>query len=243
VKRGLDKVARQKAILVALSDDLSLPLIQIKTGLELIGADDFSKKAVREQTQLMTMSAASGLHLIEAYRLLLRTDEILNLPLEAVAVGTVLEEVAHQITPYAKQFATNLNIDIQGRFTPVLAHKPSLACALEVLGTSLISAQAAQSQKTKYSLTLGAHRSPEGRIATGVFSDVQGLSARSLKAARSLVGQAHQPLPAIPQGSISGILVADMLCSALWQPLHAVAHRDLSGLATGLPLTSQLKLV
>lgn len=243
MRRSEQKIARQRAVLVALSDDLTLPLVQIKTGLELLSGEDTSPQLRAQQTHLMNLSAETGLHLVEAYRLLLKTDEILNLPLETVQLGSVLEDVAHQISPYAEQFSTQVRVDIQGRFAPIMAHSSSLTTVLGVLSTSLIAAQAAQSQRKKYHLVLGAHRSPEGLVAAGVFSDIQGLSDRSLRAARSLVGGARQPLPAIPPGSASGILVADMLCEALWQPLRTSAHRSLGGLATGLPVTSQLKFV
>ncbi|HVS78999.1 MAG TPA: hypothetical protein VHD84_01785, partial [Candidatus Saccharimonadales bacterium] len=70
-----------------------------------------------------------------------------------------------------------------------------------------------------------------------------GLSDRTLRAARSLVGKARQPLPAVPAGAATGVLVADMLCSAMWQPLRAAAHHNLPGLVTALPASKQLQFV
>jgi len=241
--RSTQRLTRQRAVLVALSYDLMQPLVQIKTSLELMESSDFARPTVTQQANTMALSTQTGLQLAEAYRLLLKSDEILNLPLEAVPVGTILEETAHQLSPFAKQFSTELIIDIQGRFAPVLTHQHSLATTLEVLAGSMIQAQAAQVKRDKYQLVLGAHKTAEGDVATGVFCQVEGLSDRSLKAARRLVGQARQPMPAMPPGSISGILIADMLCAALWQPLRPSAHRSLGGLAVNLPLTSQLQFV
>lgn len=241
--RGSDKLIRQRALLVALSDDLALPLLQVRSSAELIVAANYSKTAAREQTTTMALSAENGLQLVEAYRLLLRSDEILNFTFEPVAIGAILEEVAHHISPFARQYSTAIKVDVQGRLTPVLAHQPSLIAALEVLSCSMIRAQAAQKEATSHQMVLGAHRSVEGSIAAGAFSDVHGLSDRSLRAARSLVGQARQPLPAIPPGTASGILLADMLCATLWQPLRAAAHRSLGGLATSLPTSKQLQFV
>lgn len=241
--RNWEKLSRQRAILVALSDDLMQPLLHVKTSLELMEADDFSKPTARTHARSMGLSAAAGLHLIEAYHLLLKSEDVFDLPVEAVSIGTILDEVAQQITPYAEQFSTDLIIDVQGRFAPILTHQPSLATVLEVLATSMIAAQAAQSQQKNYQLVLGAHRAPEGGVAVGAFSSIDGLSDSSLKAARNLVGRARQPLPSVPRGTASGILIADMLCSTLWQPLHASAHRSLNGLATNLPLSSQLQIV
>jgi hypothetical protein len=191
----------------------------------------------------MSLSAATGLQLIEAYRLALRANDIDQLQLEPVAIGAVLQEVAHRLTPYADQYATDLEVDIQGKLTPVMAHRPSLMAAMESLGASMIRAQAAFSQQRRYLLMFGAHRSAENVIAAGVFSDVQGLSDKTLRTARSLVGQARQPLTSMPSGAASGVLIADMLCGAMWQPLRAAAHKKMGGLATAVPISKQLQFV
>ena len=240
-QRGLSEVTAQRALLAALSDDLSLPFLQIKTGVELLAADDFAQEAARIQSGHINSSVQAGLKLIEAYRFLLKSDELINLNLEPVAIGAILEEVAHQLSPLAQDYSTRIEVDVQGRLAPVLAHQPSLSSALQVLATSLIRAQAAQTEQKEYRLVLGAHRSLDGLVAAGVFSETKGLSDLSLRAARSLVGQARQPLSSVPPGAASGILVADMLCASLWQPLRAAAHRSLGGLATGLPISKQLE--
>lgn len=241
--RDLEILVQQRALLAALSDDLALPLLQIKSGVELMGEGSTKGRAQQKYLQSMSLSASDGLQLIEAYRLALRAQQPDKLPLEPVAVGVLLQDVAHRLSPYADQYSTALEIDVQGRLTPVLAHSPSLIAALQCLGASLIRAQAAQSKQKNYRLLLAAHRNSDNVITTGAFSNVAGLSDRTLRAARSLVGRARQPLPAVPAGAASGVLIADMLCSAMWQPLRSTAHRNLGGLATAVPITKQLNLV
>ncbi len=231
------------ALLLALSDDLALPFMQIKSTSELLKQVKFSEKKTALAAEQMLLSADNGLQLVEAYRLVLLSNELNQQQLEPVAIGAILQDVAHQLTPYAKLYATDLEVDIQGRPGPVLAHQPSLSAALQVISTSLIRAQSAQRRQPKYRLLLGAHRTPQNLISAGVFSNVQGLSDRALRTARSLVGRARQPLPAIPPGTASGILIADMLCSAMWQPLRAAAHKNMTGLATTIPLSNQLQFV
>lgn len=243
VSRHFQDVARQQALLAALSDDLSLPLTQIRTGLELIETDDYAKATSRSQSRTMALATEASLQLIETYKLLLKSDEIMNLAFQPVAVGAVLEEVAHQLTPFAREYSTKLEVDIQGRLTPVLVHQPSLNAVLQSLAYSLIRAQVAQTERVEHRLLFGAHRSAENVVSAGVFSDVQGLSDQSLRAAHSLLGRARQPLPAVPPGTASGILVADMLCAHMWQPLKSAAHRSLHGLATTLPVSKQLRFV
>jgi hypothetical protein len=229
--------------LLTLSEDIALPLLQIKASLELLDSQNFSKAAARQHSQSGKLSIDTGLQLIEAYRLLLNTDDYTKLPAEPLAVGAVLEDIAHKLNGYAKQYNTIIEVSVQPRLAPVLAHQPSLNAALEVLSSSIIRAQTAQAEQANYKLVLGAHRSPDNVIAAGVFSSVHGLSDRTLRAARGLVGKARQPLPAIPDGAAAGVLVADMLCTAMWQPLRAAAHHNLPGLVTMLPASKQLQFV
>lgn len=242
-RASFSHLAEQKALLIALSDDLSLPLLQIKTSLELLERQKYSLKAVAAQAKTMALSADTGLQLAEAYRLVLQSDKLHDLPLEPVAIGAVLEEIAHELSAYAGEYDTKLQVDVQGKLTPVLAHKPSLQAALQCLSSSLIRAQAAQTQATDHHIILGAHRSDANMVAAGVFTNIHGLSDSTLRAARALVGHARQPLSALPAGAASGVLIADMLCSAMWQPLRAAAHKNMSGLAVGVPSSKQLQFV
>ncbi|HET6863685.1 MAG TPA: hypothetical protein VFH37_00565 [Candidatus Saccharimonadales bacterium] len=230
-------------MLLTLSEDLALPFLQIKSSIELLENQSFAKAAARQHATASALSADSGLQLVEAYRLLLSVEDNLKQPLEPLAIGAVLENIAHQLSPYAKQYNTKLEVSVQPRLAPVLAHQPSLAAAIQILGSSLIRAQTAQSEAKSYKLVLGAHRSPDKAIAAGAFSSVHGLSDRTLRAARSLIGKARQPLPAVPAGAAAGILIADMLCAAMWQPLRAAAHHNLPGLVTSLPPSKQLQII
>src|SRR5438132_1585452 len=143
IKRGFSRnfqdFAKYRALLSALSDDLSLPLLQIKTTLEILEGRNLTSKASANHVRSMSLSANAGLQLVEAYRLALRgVGSADHTEMEPVAVGAVLQEVAQQLTPYAKQYATDLVVDVQGKLTPVLAHRPSLEAALQCLGASMI---------------------------------------------------------------------------------------------------------
>ena len=241
--RDAAQMSQMYALLAALSDDLSLPLLQIKSSVEALQQVSFARAAGRAQAEKITLSADNGLQLIEAYRLVLKSSQITDMEFEPVAIGAVLQEVAHSLSPYAKKYDTELMVDVQQRLTPVLAHQPSLSAALQVLSASMIRAQAAQVQQKRYKLLLGAHRSADSVTSTGVFSSVHGLSDKTLRSARGLVGKARQPLPAIPAGAASGVLIADMLCTAMWQPLRAAAHGGMHGLVTVVPISKQLQFV
>ncbi len=241
--REQEEIAKQRALLMTLSEDLALPLLQVRSSLDLLEAQNFAKAAARQHVLETALNIDSGLQQIEAYRLLLTSENLDKLAMEPLAIGVLLDEIAHKLMPYARQYDTAIEVSVQHRLAPVLTHQASLTSALEVLSASLIRAQASQSEQKSYRLVLGAHTTHDKAVTAGVFSNVQGLSDKTLRAARSLIGKARQPLPAVPAGAAAGVLVADMLCAALWQPLRAAAHDNLAGLATNLPVSKQLKLV
>jgi hypothetical protein len=211
--------------------------------VELLQADNFGKPAARRHSEESALNIDTGLQLIDAYGLLLDSADIDKLPLEPLAIGALLDDIAHQLTPYAKQYSTRLEVSVQHRLAPVVVHQASLHSALEVLGSSIIRAQTAQTDEKTYRIVFGAHKTIDNAIAAGVFSNVQGLSDKTLRAARSLVGKARQPLPVVPSGAAAGVLVADMICSNMWQPLRAAAHDNLAGLATSIPASKQMQFI
>src|SRR3989344_4370175 len=230
------------ALLESLSDDLALPMLQIKSTLEVIGQRNLSAKSNARYLKNLRLASETGLQMVEAYRLALRAENA-TLALEPVAVGAVLTEVAHELNDYANQYKTVINVDVQPKLSPVLAHKPSLIAAMQCLGASVIRAQAGMSEGKKFQLMLGAHRTPDNVIAAGAFSGVAGLSDKALRSARLLPGRARQPISNLPAGTTGGILIADILCSAMWQQLRAAAHRNMHGLVTAVPVSKQLNLI
>jgi hypothetical protein len=240
IKAAFDEYERlnSQAVLASLSEDLALPLIQIRSSLELL------KSQPESSAEQIDLSVENGLQLIEAYKLALTTSQNFDsLILEPLAVGRVLESVAEELTPYAQKYNTSLEVVVSGRLRPVLTHLPSLKTTIRILGASMIRTQAAQSKQRKYRLILGAHRQTDSIVSAGVFSNVQGISDKTLKTARHISGRAKQPLPAMPPGAVAGILIADMLCANLWQPLRSAAYAGLNGLATNIPISKQLQIV
>lgn len=229
------------ALLSTLSDDLTLPLVQIKTTLELLELDRLNARQ-SDLVRSLGLSAEAGLQLVEAYRLAMSLADTAELPLEPVSIGLVLNSSAHQLESIAKQYNTELWVDSQTHMPPVLAHQASLVTAFSCLGASLIRAQSATSSD-KGRVLFGAHRHPNGQIVAGVYSSANGVSKRALQAARSLQGRARRPLIGMPAGTASGVLVADMLCARIWRPLSTSRYHNLDGLTTLVPISNQLNLV
>jgi hypothetical protein len=142
-----------------------LPLLQIKSSVELLQSGNFAKTDARRHSEESVLNIEAGLQLIEAYRVLLNSAEIDKLPLEPLAIGALLDDIAHQLTPYAKQYSTKIEVSVQHRLAPVVVHQPSLNSALEVLASSIIRAQSAQADQKSYRIVFGAHKAVDNTIA------------------------------------------------------------------------------
>ncbi len=222
-------------LLRAIAHDLRLPLLQIKSKLELL-----DQSAQAADVKDLTYLTSSGLRQVEAYlkSFMLQEEE---LPLVPVAIGAILEDVAQDVTPYARQYATKLEVRHDYR-KPVLAHIPTMKLAFTCLAESLVRMQASQVASDNYRLTLGAHRL-SGHMATGIYGTIDGLSNQLLRSARRLAGRAPQPLPAAAEGISGGILIADSLLAALGLRLRSSQHFGHQGLAVNLQTTTQMSLL
>lgn len=225
----------ENVLLRAVAHDLRLPLLQIKTKLELL---DLSAQSA--DVKDLAYLTNSGLRQVEAYLkgFMLKEEE---LPLVPVAIGAILEDVAQEVTPYARQYATVLEVRHDYR-KPVLAHVPTMKLAFTCLAESLVRMQASQTAKDNYRLTFGAHRLV-GHMAAGIYGTIDGLSNQLLRSAHSLAGRAAQPLPAAAEGTSSGILIADNLMAALGLKLRSSQHFGRQGLAVNLQTTTQMSLL
>ena len=231
--------SHERTLLGVLSDDVLLPLVQVKTALELIAENPETAKDNGYFEQLF-LSTEAGIRLVEAYRMLLGNQP---LPLEPTAIGPVLEEIAHQLQTYASSYKTELIVDLPGSLKPVLAHRPSFFAAMQCLGTSLIRSSDAVETGSPRRLLLAAHGSVNSKTVVGVFGGFNEAGRYAWRSARRLQGRARQPLPNVPAAATGGLLVADLLCTAMRRPLQMARHNKLNGLAALMPISRQLHLV
>jgi hypothetical protein len=230
-----------QALLEGLAEDLKLPFLQIKSRLELLGMQQPELAGLAQ----LEISTQYGLRLIESYSLALELKRNpKQLELEPFGVGAVLQDAAHSLAPYAKQYDTELIVDIAGAPKPILMHRRSLLAAFYCLGTSLIRAQIGQqTDKGPNSLVLGAHGLKEQRMALGAFASLEGITNVALRSARQLQGIARQPLSALGAQTAGGIFIADLLLQAVEGQLHAARHGSSAGLAAHFNISKQIPLL
>lgn len=214
-------------LLMALAEELTMPFLQIARIAEL------------QNDVTIQQQAEMGLRLVNGYILGLQSKEQLQLKLEPITLSSVLHDTATVLNPLAKQQGYELEIDIAGKFGPVMGDRRLLEQAFIILGYELMQAP---SENPRATLTLATHRSKSGIVA-GVFTNNPGLTADAFRRAKVLLGSARQTLPNSTVGSGAGVFVADALLQTLSSSFKVARHHKQTGLAATLIPSRQLKLV
>ena len=223
-------------LLLSVAEELKLPLLQIARQAEqgqLAGGTDLA---------VIQATADSALRLLDNYALGVRLAlEPARLDVESISVSSVLYDTGQQLDALAKSYGVALELNIAGRFGPVLAHRQGLQAALVSLGAALIEALPAQDQP-QLKLQLATHRSRYGIVA-GLYSSTNQLSNEALRRGRLLQRRSRQPLLNLTHTSGAGIFVADTILRAMALHLRASRHHRLYGLGTVLQPSHQVQLV
>ncbi len=233
-----DQLNHNERLLLSVVEQLSRPLLQLHHLAELA---ELQPKTAAEQWQLVRLLSGTSLQLAESYALSLRLEgKLTSVQLEPLAISSLLYEAAEALEPYAKQSGVTLELDTGPRAVPVLGDRMVLQAALVSLGQVFIDGGSQQDDMA--TIRLSAHRSRYGMVA-GLYSDMSGLGAESLRQARQLHGRARQPLQRLVSGPAAGVFVADSLLRSLASRLHVARYHKLTGLAATLVPSAQLQLV
>jgi hypothetical protein len=222
-------------LLKAVAEQLKLPLMQIARQAELSRTLP-PDLATWQQIQI---SADMAILMVEHY--LFGLDFVENqaaLLLEPVSVASVLNDTAHQLSPLARQYDVDIELEVAGKYAPVMAHAVALQTALVSLGCALLTAPKEVQQRPVIMLAVRQNR--QGIVA-GLYGNYE-VSAAALKRARVLYGRSRQPLVQLGGGA-AGIFVADIIFDAMSSPLRAARFHKLSGLAATLLPSQQLQLI
>jgi hypothetical protein len=191
--------------------------------------------------QEVSILANASTQLAESYALSLRVHgKVTPLELELVTVSSLLYDTATVLEPFAKEYGVELELETGPRAYPVMVDRTVLQSAMTSLGQVFITAQA--ESDTHSVVRLSAHRSRYGVVA-GLYGDMPGLGADSLRKAHALQGKARQPFQRLVSGPAAGVFVADSLLQTLAARLHVARYHNMTGLAATLHPSQQLQLV
>lgn len=231
-----DSGLEREELLRALAEQLKLPLLHISQAVELAR---MGKKTDLGQIEAV---ADMGLRLVDSYVMSAQlSDGQLDLNLEPVSVASVLYEAAEKLEGIAREYKCIIDVDLGGRYGPVMADRKGLEAAVTSLGYSFIEAQA-QHGVDKPRLVLAARRSGQG-IVTGAYGDHKELTSDMFRRAKLMKGRARQPLPPLGHGPSAGIFVAAALLNSMSSGLRVTRFHHLTGLAATLKTNSQMTLV
>jgi len=235
--REHDSQMLSEQLLLSVAEELKLPLLQIARQAEygcLHGEADLKS---------IQATADAALGLLDNFVLGMRLNlEHRELEVEAVSVSSVLYDAGQQLDALAKNYGVGLELNIAGKFGPVIAHREGLQAALVSLGAALIEALPALEGSPQLKLQLATHRSRYGIVA-GMYADTQRLTNEVLNQGRKLQHLSRQPLMNVTHTSGAGIFVADSILRAMQLRLRASRHHRLYGLGTVLQSSPQIQLV
>ncbi len=214
-------------LLTALAEELKMPLIQIARDCELLELPDMQSRS------------EMAIRLIEGYVLGLRAEEQVSFELEPVTLSSILQDAAHELSKTASQQGYIINIDIGGKYGPIMGDRRTLHHAFTVLGYELMQIP---EEDIKPVLTLASHQS-RGNIVAGVFTNNASITTDAFKRAKALVGAARQTMPQGPSTNGAGIFIADNLVRGLASSFKIARHHKQTGLAATFVPSQQLQIV
>jgi hypothetical protein len=226
-------------LLLALAEHLKLPLMQIARSAELAR---ITNKPLLE-LESIELTADSALKLLDSYLFSTRlSNQRLTMVIEPVSVAGTLNNVAHELSKFARQYDCDLQIHMTGKYEPIMAHKIGLEAALSSIGRVLIEEAQTNRETIKPLVKLAAHRGKKGIVA-GMFADNESLSTDMFHRAHRLYGRSGQPLTQLSSLDGTGVFVAESILSSMSAKLRVAHHQKLSGLAATFIPSSQLSLV
>lgn len=232
-------------LFLSLAEELKLPLQHIARRAELqrLASEDTLASGAGDCLRDIEASADMTLRLLDSYLLSLRlaTESDYGLAVEPVCVSAVLQDTAHELQKTAAAYGVCLQLNVQGRYQPVLVNRHALQSALTALGYALIEALPSSGVRRQH-LQLAAHRTKQGTVA-GVYGELDGLTPRLYRRAQQLQGRVRQPLVGNLPGSGAGVFVADAILAAMASRLRVGRYMKLPGFAVTLPASEQLQLV
>ncbi|CAN5615681.1 hypothetical protein BH23PAT2_BH23PAT2_01860 [soil metagenome] len=220
-------------------DALSLRSLAYQLRQPLIQISQYAQAGQGSEAEIEAI-AITATRLIDYYILGSQPPEQLQLTLEPISLGAILQESAHELTPIAKQYECAIEVRSSGPSQTVMADARLAKAALVSLGYSFI--EGAASADDEHARVVFASRRRNDERFAGVFSSSSIVRSASLKQIRQLAGKAAQQCTAL-SGSSSGILVADALCRHMETSLFTTCFQKNPGLAMLFSPSHQLQFV
>ena len=224
-------------LILSIAEQLKVPLLNIVRSAELARS-----RQLYDNINTIEAVADAALELLDAYLLGVHfAVKETYLDVEPVSIPSMLYDVGHQLASIAKMYEVQLDLRLEGKYAPVIAHRQGLQAAFVSLGYALVEALPAMAM-SRPRLQLSVHRCRYGIVA-GMYCDAEQITMQMLRQGRQLYGRARQPLVSMSHTSGAGIFVADAIFHSMSARLMASRHHKLHGLGVVLRPSLQMQLV
>lgn len=228
---GLDKR------LIAAAHELKNPLAlvrQLTLGLLDEGALTTEQ---RRQCQQIILTSERGLRLMNDVVRTSRLEDSLFAETEPVNVYHVCEEVAHELMPLYRAQQRELHVAAASR--PVVVANRELLRRVLVNFTDNALKYGGDEQPVRLTIS---HHLTQSRVRVAVRDFGPSISKTAWRHLRQQLGTAPQPLPARPESSGLGLLLAEMSARAMQGKIGATRHRDGMSFFVDMASSTQLNL-
>lgn len=234
------QAVRADYLLASVAEQLKVPLTTIARQAEL---GQLTGQLELADAASIRTHATAALTLVDSYLLGLQLlQSQTELQLEPISMSSMITEAAHDLTRFAEHYNVQLEVEVGGKYGPVMGNAVGLRAALLSLGFTLVEAQAAQDIQGPRRIVLAIHRTSHG-IVTGMYGHYEALSADHWRSALGLVGRARQPMTGLVAGSGAGLFVADTILRSMHTRLRVGHYQRQSGLAATFQPSQQLQFV
>lgn len=229
----------QEVLLRSIAEQIKMPLMYIARQAEFSRGEE---TVPRESFDVMHANADMALRLVDSYILGLDlAEKQMELALEPVPLSAVLYDIAHDLTPIAKQHNTDIELVLSGKQGEVMAHSEGLIAALYSLGSVL--AEVCSEDKSRGRLRIAAHRSTKGIVAGMYVDGIPSMQTTMYQARRLRGNYTRQPFTKLSASTGAGIFVADVILASMNAKLRAGRFHGKNGLAMTLQPSKQLQLI
>lgn len=230
----------QSVLLRSVAEQLKTPLMVIARQAEL--QQYTQRQSTEAQIADIGAQARTALRLVDSY--LLGLDMItqeMEVQLEPVSLSALAYDVAHELSPIARQYNADIALDVAGKYGQAMGHMAGLKAALHGIGA--VMTEMASMEYKRHTVKLAVHKRNSG-LVVGVYSDsVENMQEALLVARRARTHHMQQSVAQLTANSGAGILVADMLFTAMRASLRSGRYKKQQGLAATLLPSQQLQFV
>lgn len=186
-------------------------------------------------------TAENALRLIDSYLLIAQSEYgQRSLALETIGVGSVIYDVASDLTPYAQNQQIDFSTSVKD--ANVMANREGLKAVIRCLSEIALADDIEDEDEKQQKVRIYANRA-DNKVSIAVLSSTMNITDSDVEYARKAQGVSHLALGNRMYDSGIRLAIADMLAVSIGSKLRARKIDGLRGLGFELLGSKQMRLV